>query len=138
MLTAPHTHESFPLQFLAATAAVPRPARLRQDPVHKYYRRLSRRGQSLPPPGSQMSPPGMQPPDAPASGLRDLSPTDASSNKRHLLLMLNGLNGAAANWDVVTEKLEELTDLSHVALLASTTNSRLQVCFCSWQSASLC
>ena len=60
--------------------------------------------------------------------LADISPEGSSQqHKTHLLLMLNGLVGSPANWNIVSENLEQIADLSHVALLASTSNSKGQV-----------
>ena len=54
------------------------------------------------------------------------SPAD---QKWHLLLLINGLFGAPANWDVVSDNLLLQSELSHMAILAATSNSRIQVAF---------
>lgn len=53
--------------------------------------------------------------------------TGRATDQTHLLLLINGLFGGPANWDVVIENILKQQSLSHLSILAGTSNSRFQV-----------
>ena len=50
-----------------------------------------------------------------------------NQNKKHLVVMANGLFGKASNWDVVIDNLQKVLDTSQTLLVASDANSLMQV-----------
>ncbi len=50
-----------------------------------------------------------------------------NQNKKHLVVMANGLFGKASNWDVVIYNLQKVLDTSQTLLVASDANSLMQV-----------
>lgn len=49
-----------------------------------------------------------------------------NQNKKHLVVMANGLFGKASNWDVVIDNLQKVLDTSQTLLVASDANSLMQ------------
>ncbi|KAL0029171.1 hypothetical protein WJX79_000097 [Trebouxia sp. C0005] len=49
-----------------------------------------------------------------------------NQNKKHLVVMANGLFGKASNWDVVIDELQKVLDTSQTLLVASDANSLMQ------------
>ena len=65
-----------------------------------------------------------------AAGLPDvdeLATVGGQEAKTHLLVMMNGIVGSAANWAVVQDNFNQHTSSCELALLASKANSKLQV-----------
>jgi len=50
-----------------------------------------------------------------------------NQNKKHLVVMANGLFGKASNWDEVIDNLQKVLDTSQTLLVASNANSLMQV-----------
>ena len=65
-----------------------------------------------------------------ASSLPDvdeLATVGGQEAKTHLLVMMNGIVGSAANWAVVQDNFNQHASSCKLALLASKANSKLQV-----------
>ena len=67
----------------------------------------------------------------PACTMQELPETATTTpdikNKKHIIVMANGLFGTSSNWDVVVEDLEKQLDISQTLLVASDANSLTQV-----------
>ncbi len=62
--------------------------------------------------------------------MQELSQQDCivdDHDKKHLVVMANGLFGKASNWDVVIDNLQKVLDTSQTLLVASDANSLMQV-----------
>ena len=57
----------------------------------------------------------------------ELATAGSQAEKTHLVVMMNGIVGSAANWAVVQENFNQHASGCDLALLASKANSKLQV-----------